>query len=207
MSKEASNGQLNRALYWAIVHGKSIENIPSLVKQIIQNESWKSFLIEDTGEIKSCKSFAEYVTKPVPDGLGTDIDTLWRLCGNDIEAQAKIDEAIQRKPGDWTPNPNGIGGKSHKTIDSVSIINSNNIDRPAGTTRQYGLRRLTKSRPDLHHRVLAHEISVNAAMVEAGFRPKTITIPVDPGRAARAIKRQFTQEQVEELVELLQDDS
>lgn len=48
-------------------------------------------------------------------------------------------------------------------------------NKKAGTSVEYALRRLRKpeekgGRPDLHARVLAGEISANAAMVEAGFR-------------------------------------
>lgn len=62
-----------------------------------------------------------------------------------------IDEEIKRDREDWIPNPNGIGGKSHKTIDTFDNIQDNNIPQaPTGTSRQAGLRRLRKSRPDLY---------------------------------------------------------
>lgn len=205
MGQETLNGQLGRALYWAIRDGKAIENIPGLVKRVIENECWRCLLIEETGKVKKFASFAEYVTTSPPEGLGTDIETLWRLCGKDTEAQAMIDKMTKREPGEWIPNPNGIGGKSHKIIDSVDIVHDNNIPyRPTGNTRQAGLRRIAKDRPDLHSRILASEISVNAAMVEAGFRPKALTIPLDPKRAARIIRRQFSNDQIEELIEQLQ---
>lgn len=192
MGQETLNGQLGRALYWAIRDGKAIENIPGLVKRVIENQCWRCLLIEETGEVKEFSSFVEYVTTSPPEGLGTEIDTLWRLCQDDIEAQAMIDEATKRSPGKTWDSRNN----------NVSIVN-NNPDRPVGNTRQAGLRRIAKSRPDLHTRILAHEISVNAAMVEAGFRPKTLTIPVDPERAALAIKRQFDRDQISQLVRLL----
>lgn len=205
MGEEVYNGQMGRALYSAIRDGKAIENIPGLVKLIIKEQCWKRLLIESTGEVKEYTNFAEYITTPPPEGLGTDIETLWRLCGNDIEAQTAIDEVTKRGNG-GNNNPNGIGGKSHKTIDNVDNIHIDNIpDRPDGTTRQAGIRRLRTQRPDLHTRVLAHEISVHAAMIEAGFRPKTVTIPIDPKRAAKTIKQHFTNDQIQILIDSLVD--
>jgi hypothetical protein len=195
MGQETLNGQLGRALYWAIRDGKAIENIPGLVKRVIENQCWQSLLIEETGEVKEFASFVEYVTTSPPEGLGTDIETLWSLCRNDIEAQAMIDEATKQGRG----NPTGHNQYKNGNDNIVNISS-----RPVGNTRQAGLRRLSKSRPDLHTRILAHdEISVNAAMVEAGFRPKTLTIPVDPRRAAQVIKRQFSQDQIEQLIKQL----
>jgi hypothetical protein len=46
----------------------------------------------------------------------------------------------------------------------------NEVERPTGTSRAAGLRRLRKDRPDIHVRVLNGEISAHAGMVEAGFR-------------------------------------
>ena len=72
-----------------------------------------------------------------------------------------------------------------------------------GTSATYALRRLQRDRPDLADRVVEGELSANAAMIKAGFRTKTITIPIDPERAARSIKRHFDAQQVRELVKLL----
>ena len=74
---------------------------------------------------------------------------------------------------------------------------------PVGNTRAYALRRLRKSRPDLHQRVLAGEISPHAAMVAAGFRPKTRSVVLDPESVARIVIRNFDSEQIAELLERL----
>ena len=46
-------------------------------------------------------------------------------------------------------------------------------------------------------------MSPHAAVVEAGLRKKTATVPVDPAGVARWAKRTFTAEQLAELVEAL----
>jgi hypothetical protein len=47
-----------------------------------------------------------------------------------------------------------------------------------GNASAAALRRLRKDRPDLHAEVMAGEQSANAAAIEAGFRPKTATVPL-----------------------------
>lgn len=202
MSNPIENGQIAGILYYAIRDGKAIDDIPGLVKRIIGGEMWKELLVKETGEVVNFKSFIDFVTTQPPEGLGTTLDTIKRLGSHDTEMLALVDGATQRTREDWTPNP--TGNNQYQNVVTVDNIHDNHLDRPTGTSRQAGLRRLAKSRPDLHTRILSHEISVNAAMVEAGFRPKTLTIPVDPERAAQAIKRQFSQDQIEQLVELLQ---
>lgn len=57
--------------------------------------------------------------------------------------------------------------------------------------------------PELHARVLAGEITAHAAMVEAGFRRRTITVPVDIDKVALAITRHFSPQDVRRLAERL----
>jgi hypothetical protein len=64
----------------------------------------------------------------------------------------------------------------------------------AGNTVGYAVRRLGRKRPELLARVEAGELSANRAMVEAGFRPHTMTIPIDPEVAARRIAVHFSGE-------------
>lgn len=75
---------------------------------------------------------------------------------------------------------------------------------PTGTSREAGLRRLRKDRPDLHAEVLAGALSTHAAMVKAGFRRRALTVPVDtPENMARALRRNLPPEAVTELAKLL----
>jgi len=89
-----------------------------------------------------------------------------RLCADDPEAMDLIDRATAGRQGERT--------------DLVS--NRNEVEsghRPVGTMAQAAVRRLRKDRPDLHAAVLAGTKSPHGAMVEAGFRRKTIGVPLD----------------------------
>jgi len=56
---------------------------------------------------------------------------------------------------------------------------------------------------ELYERVTRREISPNRAAIEAGYRPRMISIPADPVGAARCLARNFTAEQRQELARLL----
>lgn len=55
-----------------------------------------------------------------------------------------------------------------------------------GNSRSYALRRLRELRPDLHGKVLANELSVNRAMIAAGFRKKE-SLPLERFGKIRAV--------------------
>lgn len=107
----------------------------------------------------------DFVTTTPPAGLGTDLATIKRLCGDDMEALDMVDR-VTVKP------------KVHH--DNVSMTAEH------GNTKNYALRRLRKDRPDLHAQVLAGDLSPHAAAVEAGFRKQTMTVPAEPRAAVRS---------------------
>jgi hypothetical protein len=65
------------------------------------------------------------------------------------------------------------------------------------------IRRLGKDRPDLLELVVTKKLSAHAAMIEAGFRKPTITLPTDPKKAVACILRHFHGKQLETLVRCL----
>jgi hypothetical protein len=85
-------------------------------------------------------------------------------------------------------------------------LNNQNVKLEYGTNDNYTVRRLKRDRPDLAEMVLDGELSANAAAIEAGFRIKSITIPIHPERAARSICNHFSPEQLSELINLLIDE-
>lgn len=70
-------------------------------------------------------------------------------------------------------------GRPPKEVSEETVNNVDNKPRPRGNSQAATLRRLRKSRPDLHAKVLAGELSANAAAIEAGFRKKMLSVPVD----------------------------
>lgn len=191
MTNLKKNANLVEALGSSLRSGDhGLKAVPGLVKRVLVEEAWRSFVTQ-RGELVEYDHFEEFVATPPLKGLGASIDLVRTLVRDDPAALDLFDQATQ--------------GRQGSRADLVDVIHE--VDRPSGTSREAGLRRLRKDRPDLHAEVLTGALSTHAAMVKAGFWRKKITVPVDtPQNAARALKRNLTPEAVEELARLLADD-
>ncbi len=81
---------------------------------------------------------------------------LQQLCQDRPDVLDLIDQARQRGE---------VKGKRNDLVYNVHDV----AERPAGNSTEAALRRLRKDRPDLHQRVVAGELSANAAMIAAGY--------------------------------------
>lgn len=167
--------------------GNALQDVPGLLKRILLEEAWKDFTTP-RGERVQHARFADFVTQAPTAGIGASIELVRKLVADDPEALDLFDRAVQRPP-------------SHHALDNIQG------SAPSGTSKEAGLRRLRKDRPDLHTEVLAGRLSTHAAMVEAGFRRRSMTVPVDkPENTAKALRRNLEPEQIKELVKLLTAD-
>jgi hypothetical protein len=161
--------------------------VPQLVKGVIETGAWQARLIEKTGEVQEFRSFEEFVMTPPLEGLGSSLRRLKHICQDDKEALDAID---------WV-----TGHSQGKRTDLVSNVHEVKEEkRPAGNTAKRALRKLRKDRPDLHQQVIAGKKSPHAAMVEAGFRKKTLTIPADIEGAARRLVKHFDPDELCEAI-------
>ncbi len=118
--------------------------------------------------------FIKFITDPLPDGLGTDAQTMRLLLRDCPEELALFDLAVSRGRG-GNNNPEGIGGRTGKVANPDIVRVDNGDDSkgpPAGNSAEYAHRRLSRERPDLFDRVRKGELTPHGAMVEAGFRKK-----------------------------------
>lgn len=146
----------------ALSNGKNIANIFIIC---CRQENWKQYINTAGGKCIH-PDFISFVTSR--GGLNTTLENLRSAISYDSEALDLFDELTKRSPG----------GDKKSSEYKINVDNVNN-DRPTGNTKQYGLRRLREHNPDLHNKVLSGELSVNQAMIEAGYRKKTVTIPTD----------------------------
>jgi len=164
--------------------GSALESVPHQIKQILRDETWRHFVTRLGKEVRH-ERFADFVTTPPLDGLGADIALVRRLIADDPEALDLLDHALQ--------NPAGRPEKN----------NNIQVKAPQGTSVDRALRKLRKDAPELHAEVLAGRLSANAAMVKAGFRPRTFSVRPEPKSAARTLRKYMTADQLAELVRLL----
>jgi hypothetical protein len=178
----------------ALRDGKTgLEGVPTLIKRVIREDMWREFAVAETGQVVHYDRFADFARTEPLEGLGADVDTLKRLCHEDMEALDLIDQVTVGRQGGDRRSEQAIK-RSNITLDTTE---------QRGTTRQYALRKLRKDAPELHAKVLAGEVSPHQAMIDAGFRRKTASIPLDPDGAARAIIRHFEYDDLLALVDLL----
>jgi hypothetical protein len=176
--------------------------VPALLVRVINEDMWRDRVIVKTGERVGFKTFKEFVETPPLEGLGADIDTLRRLCSSNIAA---LDALNKHAYGGRGGNNNPSGSNQYKTVNDNNIIIDRDRTSPVGTSRVQALHKLRSDAPELHTRVLAGDLSPHAAMIEAGFRKKMISIPVGNVRAtALTLARHFTPEQIDELIAILQ---
>lgn len=165
--------------------------VPALLVRVINEEMWRERVIIKTGERVTFRRFLDFVTTDPLEGLGADMATLRRLCGDNPAALDALDRA--------TTQPQGRPKEENRN----NVTDYEEPDR--GNAAGYALRKLRSDAPALHERVLTGDLSPHAAMLEAGFRRKTMQLPTDPEGVARALLRKFTHEDLRRIVELIAD--
>jgi hypothetical protein len=187
-------GTLVAHLQRALLDGsRDLALVPGLIRRIIADGMWRERTDPLSGrKYGPFRSFEEFVATPAEDGgLGSTIRQLAGLCRDDVLAKDALDRAVQREVG----RPPEI------------LYNVQDYPAPAGNTESAALRRLRKDRSDLHARVLAGAMSAHAAMIDAGFRPRTFSVRADdPRSAARSLHKHMSAGYLAELIRLLQED-
>lgn len=173
-------------------HGLTL--VPGLLKRVCNESCWRRRYVDVIKQHVEFDSFSAFVEGHPPEGLGVDLTMLRKICRDDVEALDIIDRETKRS--------NGGDRRSARFGDNN--VNAE-ISRPAGNSAEQALRKLREDAPELHRQVLDGTISPHAAMIEAGFRKRTITVPLDPERAAVTLTRHFTPDELRELVETLSE--
>lgn len=167
---------------------------PTLLKAVLDDGLWRERIVGKTGELARFERFEDFVVSPPYAGLGTTMETIEALCRGDRKLLAAVDEATQRP--------------AH--IHARDVNNVHVTTRPEGNSAQRAVRQLRQRAEAgdeqvaaLYAAVLAGEMSPHAAVVEAGLRKKTATVPTDIDGLSRWIRRHYTPEQIAELKEAL----
>lgn len=186
----------------ALVDGESsLGNIPALLKRTLKEGHWRRFVVRQTGEVVEYERFEKFVTTPPLEGLGATPDLIERIVRDDAEALTLLAEARTGKHGVH------IGSSKKQDSNNVTITEPtdwkgyNQLER--GNAAAYTLRRLKKQAPKLHQRVLDGKMSAHAAAIEAGWREKSITVPLNVDKAAAALRRHFDAKELKQLIALL----
>lgn len=151
------------------------EHLAVNVSGFLRHEGWKA-LVDRKG--RPFASWEAFCRAPRPFGLGLPPEEL----AVEVERRAKL------RAGPGRPKK----GEGNAANSGVPLHH--------GTDVRSTLARLERDAPELAAEVIAGAKSANAAAIEAGFRTRTITVPIDPARAARALVKHFDSGQLRELV-------
>jgi hypothetical protein len=141
-------GTLVEGLWHAVDDAaNNLEAVPRSIKRVIETEAWRER--EHRGRVFKHKTFLDFITTKPLAGCGWPPEKVEALLKDEPEVLALWRKATTGKPG------------AH---------NNNVIRNRQGNSRAYALDRLKRERPDLFNKVIAKEMSANAAANEAGFR-------------------------------------
>jgi hypothetical protein len=173
-----ANNVLVETLGSSLRHGGSaLSDVPDLLKRVLAEEAWREFVTR-RGEHVEYERFADFVTTEPLKGLGASVELIERIVADDDETVRRLREALKGT--------------------------RNNITGKRGTRKDYGLERLSRDAPELHADVLAGRLSAHGAMVQAGFRPKTVSVPVTkPEAVARALLKYMSANDIAKLIAVL----
>lgn len=150
----SDNNVLVETLWQAVDHGAgSLDAVPGLVRRVIETGAWRRRACR--GRVFEHKRFIDFITAKPLAGCGWKPERVEALIHHDAETLTLWREAVTAP----------VGKPGHN--------NDNIIIKPEqGTSRAYALERLKRESPTLYRRVVAGELSANAAAIEAGFRKK-----------------------------------
>lgn len=187
-----ANANLVDSLGSATRHGGSaLADAPALLRRVLEEEAWREFVTQRGDRVEHA-SFTSFVTTAPLKGLGVDMTLIERLVGTDDPDLLRLLKlANVRRPGPKTGDL--------FPVDSTG--NSYGRDRSDATAE-----RLSRDAPAQYAAVKAGELSINAAAVLAGIRPRRISVRTDDARSVAASLRKNMQPAVLAELRALLDD-
>lgn len=186
MSVPARNWQLVRHTEAALRTGsESLGNVPALLRALLEESAWREFALPN-GEAVAYRRFSEFAAARPPRGLDTDLSVIHKLSSGDPDLLVMLREAEKVGRGRRTE----LAGESPASVG----------DDQTGKTAD----RLARDHPAEYAAVQSGALSINAAAVLAGIRPRRISVRLDrPESVARSLRKHLTADQMAELVALL----
>jgi hypothetical protein len=179
----------NDTFVWSLSHALhegsfGLGTVPSLLKQVIEENRWQERRVERTREIARFESFEAFVCTNPPDGLGSNIAMLRRICTGNEPVLRLLKNAMRRKPGQH---------KGNQYTSGTRVIHPSSTAPQDRTDKQR--QRLDDAAPALYQQVLEGERTITSAAVAAGIYPHRVSVNLDdPESAARTLQKHASPE-------------
>jgi len=205
MTKQNSlqeSGERVKRLYSRLrEHKYDLVSVPSLIRQIVQNNMWQKFTVEKTGQVIEPENFLDFITQQPPEGLGATYKNLWILCQDDIEVQEMLASLI---PNESVPLLIEGVNEVKPSLDKLS--KNKDFLRLKREAEKKGNKKAEKFLQQIRKGIKDEKgkpITPYRALIELGIRKKTTPIPKTVNGAATKLQRMFNQQQMTELVSIL----
>lgn len=163
-------------------------------KELLEFQAWETWFHD---EPKTWDRLCNEVIGYSVEFISTIQDGVWLLESSGDRGPIGRQEACAAARDNPIAKHGEVGNGRESRVDNVKSTQG-------GNDQSYLARRLARDRPDILDRVESGEIaSFHAAAIEAGIVERKVQIPVEPGRAAKLIRKHFSSEQVEALILLL----
>ena len=157
LNELVANNQLVETL-WGVVNRSegNLGNVAPLIARVLDTGAWKKREVSQIGEVVEFDRFIDFIQTPPLRGCGWEPDKVEALL-----KQAKADKDLLRR---WRA---AVTRKKHVHDDTNNV----SIKPQHGNSLAYTLTRLAAlDDKTLYQRVLAGDLSANAAAIEAGLR-------------------------------------
>lgn len=163
--------ELHMAREGVLHGGKMLECLPGLVAKIINEKMWR--YVEPRGR-DPFKSFYDFATWRLPDGLGAPMDRLLRICQEHQEATDLLRREMPPLAGHGINQHN----ERHAGVDNIKS------SEQGGTSSTYLIARLARDQPELLEQIGPDKPykSARAAAIAAGI--VKVPTPLDQGKKA-----------------------
>jgi hypothetical protein len=162
---------------------------------IVREDIWKEHWNPLVKAVVQFDGLSDFITAPTPEGCGMGLDEFRRLFQDHAKEQAIIEEALTPEKSEGN-NKEGTNQHTPTALGRLDNVKPTRKEYPDGNSRARALRSLRKHAPAQYERVKAGEVSAHKAMVEAGLRRKTITVPADVGGLIEALNRRLSNEDI-----------
>jgi hypothetical protein len=170
-----------------LLHKQSFdhERLQRLIGSAREYKVWEVLPSKDGAPFTSFESFC---AAPEPYGLG------YRLADIDAIIAERKDAAKRAKDAKPLAAHGEIGNGRDYNI----------ISKNQGDSAEYLTARIARDNPEILERMKAGEFpSVRAAALEAGIVQKRVSVPIDVTKAASAIQKHFTPEEVAQIFKII----
>lgn len=154
-----ANANLVDSLGSAARHGGSaLADAPVLLRRVLEEQAWREFVTQ-RGDHVEHRSFTSFVTTAPLKGLGVEMALVERIVGT-----ADPDLLVLLRDAEKV-------GRGHPRDSESESLDSE--------TAGYTATRLARDHPDEYAAVQSGALSINAAAVLAGIRPRRISVRTD----------------------------